>query len=165
VTVFKINQRVRRQPAALLQQAADRLVQAGVVGWIEENEVEGTGRRAAQPGRQWCGDDLAAGGGQGFEMGFESGTETAVALDEDTTGGATGQGFQAEGAGTGEQVEAMPLRDARSEPVEKGFPHPVRRGSDGAAGREMQAATAPVTRDYPEAVCAALVQSDGTTYS
>jgi len=52
--------------------------------------------------------------------------------------GTTRESFEPECAAASKQVEYTRLFDARLQPVEQGFPHTIRRGTNVDAGRELQ---------------------------
>jgi len=113
------------------------IVIGGGVGRVEEDVAErwlsgvarGHGLQAAKGvgGKNRC----AGADGEGFEIFADEGGGGRVVFDEDDFRGATAEGFDADGAGAGEEVDEMRAGDFLSEDVEEGFAKLVAGGTEG----------------------------------
>ena len=130
----------------------------GVVGRVEEDEVEGEvgvrreddtrGRR----GDGGAGEAVEGGGGAALfdgdaaddaergEVGAEGAEGDGAALGEEDVGGAAAEGLDADGAGAAVEVGEAGVGDAGREDVEEGLAEAIAGGPGGVAGRGRRGA-------------------------
>jgi hypothetical protein len=125
-----------------------RIVLFGGVGRIEEDEVVEGGLAARNgeffeaadsvEGKNFCGGE----GVEGFEIAADEGSGGSMIFDEDGFDGTTAEGFNADGAGTGEQVDETGVGNSRAEDVEQSFAEAVAGGAQGLALERFENAAA-----------------------
>jgi hypothetical protein len=110
------------------------------VGRVYESEIEwGVGRFVLvgdflEGAEGVEGEDLrAAGDCEGCEVATNQDSGGGVVFDEDDFEGAAAEGFDADGAGAGEDVEEARAGDVGAEDVEEGFAKAVAGGAEGVA--------------------------------
>jgi hypothetical protein len=110
------------------------------VGRVDEDEIEwGVGRFVLvgdflEGAEGVEGEDLgSAGDCEGFEVAANQDSGGGVVFDEDDFEGAAAEGFDANGAGAGEDIEKAGARDVGAEDVEEGFAKAVAGGAEGVA--------------------------------
>ncbi|MNH29551.1 hypothetical protein D3C79_897890 [compost metagenome] len=141
---------------ALFEQLANGGQQVLVERRVEEHQVVGHRWLGLQIAQGVGGLDLAGGATQRTQMLLEAGHRKAAGVQCLAHGGATGQGFEKQRAAAGERIEHLGARDVGGEPVEQGFPHPVRRRAQARSVREAQLATAPFAANDAQLVHAVM---------
>ena len=118
--------------------------QLRVIGRIEEHDVEGLRQPAAAPARRArrrTATDTAASCHSRANSSMAAAARRSFSMKV-TCAGAARQRLQSERAAAREQVQHARAGDARLQPVEQGFPHPIRRRTDLHAGGKTQAPAA-----------------------
>jgi hypothetical protein len=107
-----------------------------VVGWVEEDDVEGIELEQAceQGGGSAVFEGVVAGDGEVGEVGFEGFEGGRSFFGEEGVGCPAGDGLDADGTGSGEEVGEATAFDARTEDVEEGFAEAVAGGAGQGAG-------------------------------
>ena len=110
------------------------------VGRVDEDEIEwGVGRFVLvgdflEGAEGVEGEDLgSAGDCEGFEVTTDQDSGGGVVFDEDDFEGSAAEGFDANGAGAGEDIEEAGARDVGAEDVEESFAKAVAGGTEGVA--------------------------------
>jgi hypothetical protein len=110
------------------------------VGRVEEDEIEwGVGRFVLvgdflEGAEGVEGEDLRAGSDcEGCEVATDQASGGGVVFDEDDFEGAAAEGFDANGAGAGEDIEETRAGDVGAEDVEEGFAEAVAGGTERVA--------------------------------
>jgi len=88
-----------------------------------------------------------AGDGEGCEVATNQDCGGGMVFDEDDFEGAAAEGFDANGAGAGEDIEEAGARDVGAEDVEEGFAKTVAGGAEGVALEGFEDAAAEFTGD------------------
>ena len=124
------------------------------VGRVYESEIEwGVGRFVLvgdflEGAEGVEGEDLrAAGDCEGCEVATNQDCGGGMVFDEDDFEGAAAEGFDANGAGAGEDIEEAGARDVGAEDVEEGFAKTVAGGAEGVALEGFEDAAAEFTGD------------------
>ena len=141
-----INQRARCQPATGFQALGGKLRKIGIERWVEENDVEGT-PGAPEKAQRVAMLNLGAAGAPLGEARAQLPSRGPVALDEGNLRGSPREGFEAKRAAPSEEIEATRSRQARPQPVEERFTHPVRSGANFRRRRKAQLPTPPHATD------------------
>jgi hypothetical protein len=119
------------------------------VGRVDEDEIEwGVGRPVLvgdflESAEGVEGEDLrAAGDREGCEVATDQDSGGGVVFDEDGFEGAAAEGFDANGAGAGEDIEETGARDVGTKDVKEGFAKTVAGGAEGVAFEGFEDAAA-----------------------
>jgi len=140
--VFGQDQGVRREERSVgwAAQEAEGLgvVVFGVVGWVEEDDVDGVGglgEALEKGGRAAVFEGEASGDIEVRQVRLEGLQGGCGFFGEEGVGRATGDGFDADGAGSGEEIGEAAALDTGAEDVEEGLAEAVAGGASAGAGR------------------------------
>jgi len=122
----------------------DRGNQVLTEGRVDKNDIEGAGRilQEGQGSHHMAASPRT--GPERLHMVFDLAQGWRRAINEITTGGATGQGLEAQRAAAGEKIEAAGAMNRGRQPVEQGFAHSIGGRSQSLGGRERQFTPAPL---------------------
>src|SRR5690606_89986 len=158
---FGVYQRIDGQPAIGFQCGAGRDEQVLMKGRINEDDVEGGGRRAGKQRQGVLLADLGTVALQGLQVAAQGGYHLATQVTAQHMAGAAGQCFQGQRTAAGEQVQAAGALDVPAQPIEQGFAHPVRGRPQPRLFDETETAAAPFAGDDAQLAGSGLLLSHG----
>ena len=138
-TMFDVYARVRREQPATGERGPHLRQQRRIVGWIEKCDVERrTTGSARQPAEGVTTVDLRTFLTPFAHQRLDGRGCAPILLDEAHVRGPPRQRLEPQCAASGEEIEDSRARYPWLQPIEQGFPHPVRCGTDRDAGGKTQ---------------------------
>ena len=135
----------------MFQRCTGRLQQLLGKGGVEQHDGKGCSRRT-QPVQSIGLLNPRRGRVQAGQIVAQHARRQRLVFNEHHFAGAARQGLDAKCAAAGEQVQAACARQHRCQPVEQGFPHPVRRGAQSGQLGKGQSPAAPLAADDAQQV-------------
>ena len=143
---FDVDEAVGRQPGQDGRQDARQ--PAGPEGGVQQDQILQHGRPLVKPAGGVGADDLDAGPcPELLDAGVQATGDGGVLFDHQHAGGPARGGLEAQGAGAGEEVQAMPAGKVLPQPVEQGLAHPVGGGPQARRVGHGQQAALPLAAD------------------
>ena len=137
--VFDDDDATRGDEVRGVKECEDFLVVGGFfVGWIEEEEIgeQAAGGNFFQAAQSWGLDQLRGGPNvERFEIFADQARGFGARFDEDCFARAAADGFDAYGAGSGEEVNEEGIFYGRAENVEEGFAQAIAGGAKALRAR------------------------------
>lgn len=143
---FDVDEAVGRQPGQDGRQDARK--PAGPEGGIQQDQILQHGRSLVKPAGSVGADDLdAAPCPELLRAGGQAAGDGGVLFDHQHAGGPSRGGLEAQGAGAGKKIQAMPAGKVLAQPVEQGLAHPVGGGPQARRVGHGQQAALPLAAD------------------
>ena len=140
---LQIDMRTLSKPPSPLQHATGRYQPAAAEGGIEENNIEGRFCSSCQKLTDVLLPDMNPGGGEQLAMVLERRYDSRIGLHLNYLGSAPGCRFETQRPAPRIEIQTPGPLDIVTQPVEQGFPDPIRRGPQALDIRKPELATAP----------------------